>query len=270
MQNALAVDDHQYTITLLTQLLEISPWAKHFRETRAESYIAENDILAAISDLRSVNRLSQDSTDGYFKIADLLYQLGHASDALKEIRECLKLDPEHKLCFPFYKKVKKVEKALSDAQEYLDNKEYDECIEAADRALKQEKEVPMIIFSGKQLSCACHLRGGMYTAAITKCREALEMQKDPAVLCDRAEAYLESDMFDEGKCPRRSARSEPEKLIPLPFQLFTITRRRWRSTSTCNEQEKESKRRRRGRSRPSDGTTTRSSASRGRRTSSKS
>lgn len=200
VENAMAANDHQYSITLLTQLLEISPWSKLLRETRAECYIAENDILAAISDLRSVNRLSQDSTDGYFKIADLLYQLGHASDALKEIRECLKLDPEHKLCFPFYKKVKKIEKALSDAQEYLENKEFDDCIEAVDKVIRLETEVPMIIFSAKQLSCSCHVKGEMYTAAIKKCREALDIAKTPAVLCDRAEAYLESEMYDDGKC----------------------------------------------------------------------
>lgn len=199
VENSMAVNDYQYSITLLTQLLEISPWSKLLRETRAECYIAENDILAAISDLRSVNRLSQDSTDGYFKIADLLYQLGHASDALKEIRECLKLDPEHKLCFPFYKKVKKVEKAITDAHEYLNNKEYDDCIESIDKALRLEKDVPMIIFSAKQLSCTCYVKGGMYTPAITKCREALDLHKDPGVLCDRAEAYLESEMFDDGK-----------------------------------------------------------------------
>lgn len=199
VENAMAANDYQYSITLLTQLLEISPWSKLLRETRAECYIALNDILAAISDLRSVNRLSQDSTDGYFKISDLLYQLGHASDALKEIRECLKLDPEHKLCFPFYKKVKKVEKALVNAQEYLENKEYNDCIKSIDKALSSETEVPMIIFSAKQIACSCHLKGEMYTAAIKKCREALDIHKDPGVLCDRAEAYLESEMFDDGE-----------------------------------------------------------------------
>lgn len=199
VQNAVVNDDHHQVIEMVTQLLEISPWAREFRETRSDSYIATGDILAAISDLRSVNRLTQDSTDGYFKISNLLYQLGHASDALKEIRECLKLDPEHKNCFPYYKTVKKVEKALTDAQEYLENKEYDECIRSCERVLKFESDVPMIVFSAKQLSCTCHVKAEKYSAAIGQCREALELHKDPSVLCDRAEAYVETDMFDEGK-----------------------------------------------------------------------
>lgn len=199
VKNAVMHTDHQQVIEMVTQLLEISPWSRELRETRADSYIAIGDILAAISDLRSVNRLTQDSTDGYYKISNLLYQLGHASDALKEIRECLKLDPEHKDCFPFYKLVKKVEKALTDAHEFFENKEYDDCIRSTERALKYESEVPMIVFSAKQLSCTCHVKAEKYSAAIGQCREALELHKDPSVLCDRAEAYIETEMYDEGK-----------------------------------------------------------------------
>lgn len=196
---AIKYNNHAHAIQLMTQLLEISPWSKELREMRADSHIATGDILSAVSDLRSVNRLTQDSTDGYFKLSHLLYQIGHATDALKEIRECLKLDPEHKDCFPFYKKIKKVEKALSDAHQSLDSQEFEDCIDSTKKALKLETEIPMIIFSAKQLSCKCHVKAEKYSEAIGQCREALELQKDPNVLCDRAEAYVETDMFDDGK-----------------------------------------------------------------------
>lgn len=49
----------------------------------------------------------------------------------REVRECLKLDPEHKDCFPHYKKVKKVDKFLTDCQNAVEEKLYDQCIEAA-------------------------------------------------------------------------------------------------------------------------------------------
>lgn len=75
--------EYNTAITLLTQLLEISPWSISLREKRADCYIQDQDILSAVSDLRSVNRLTQDSTAGYFKLSLLLYQLGHATDALK-------------------------------------------------------------------------------------------------------------------------------------------------------------------------------------------
>ena len=42
-----------------------------------------------------------DNTGGYYKLASLHYQLGEADESLIQIRECLKLDPEHKatVCF---------------------------------------------------------------------------------------------------------------------------------------------------------------------------
>lgn len=191
--------DYRTAVVLLTQLLEVSPWSVELRESRADCYINEQDILSAVSDLRSVNRLSQDSTAGYYRLSTLLYQLGHASDALKEIRECLKLDPEHGDCFPFYKKIKKVDKALSDAQTYLDENAFSDCITSAEKALKIEDEIPMIIFSANQLLCTCYRKDEQYTLAVRKCGEAIDLHKDPSVLCDRAEAYIETEMFDEGK-----------------------------------------------------------------------
>lgn len=123
--------------------------------------------------------------------------MGHVADALKEIRECLKLDPEHAECFAFYKKIKKVDKFLNDAQTYLDERDYAACISSAEKVLKNEPEVLMVIFNAKQLLCTCHVKDEQYTVAISKCREALEIYKDPSILCDRAEAYLETEMFDD-------------------------------------------------------------------------
>uniref|UniRef100_U5ET46 Putative dsrna-activated protein kinase inhibitor p58 n=1 Tax=Corethrella appendiculata TaxID=1370023 RepID=U5ET46_9DIPT len=196
-QNLMVTGDFHTTIALLTQLLEISPWSAEFRETRAKCYLQENDRFAAISDFRAVNRLSQDSTEGYYRLAKILYDLGHVADALKEIRECLKLDPEHKDCFPLYKKIKKVDKSLSDAQQYLDEKQFEDCIQSAEKTLKFETEIPMIVFSVRQLLCSCYVKDEKYSQAISQCREALDIYRDPNVLCDRAEAYLGTEMYDD-------------------------------------------------------------------------
>lgn len=49
----------------------------------------------------------------------------------REIRECLKLDPEHKNCFPHYKKVKKIDKLMTDSEEHITSKSYGLCAEKA-------------------------------------------------------------------------------------------------------------------------------------------
>lgn len=48
-----------------------------------------------------------------------------------QVRECLKLDPEHKECFPHYKKVKKVAKLVQDLQTNSNDNNYQGCITSA-------------------------------------------------------------------------------------------------------------------------------------------
>lgn len=63
VHDVIAQGDHQTAVTLLTQLLEISPWSAEIRELRAKAYLMIGDRLAAVSDFRSVNRLMQDGSD---------------------------------------------------------------------------------------------------------------------------------------------------------------------------------------------------------------
>ncbi|KAK9869615.1 hypothetical protein WA026_003361 [Henosepilachna vigintioctopunctata] len=190
-------NDYPNAIHLVTEALETSPWASSLYDLRAEMHLANNDYMAAISDIRSTTKLQSDNTEGYLRLSQLLYKMGHATDALKNIRECLKLDPEHKECFPFYKKIKKVEKFLTEAETALENNEYTQCISHSEKVLKTEKEITNIIFEGKKLLCSCYSRSEQSTEAIQFCTEALELGEDVNIYCDRAEAYLQTDMYDD-------------------------------------------------------------------------
>ncbi len=68
---------------------------------------------------RASTKLRSDDTAGFFRLSELHYQLGEAEEALNEVRECLRLDPEHKECYPFYKKIKKVAKFVGKVMHYL-------------------------------------------------------------------------------------------------------------------------------------------------------
>ena len=61
-------------------------------------------------------------------------------------RECLKLDPEHKDCHPLYKKVKKVVKFLLSAKEASQEQGWEECIDSANKVLKNEPKIDNIRF----------------------------------------------------------------------------------------------------------------------------
>ncbi|KAI5638608.1 dnaJ domain-containing protein [Phthorimaea operculella] len=189
--------EYRAVVELCTRLLEVSPWSAHIRQLRAESYTELNDLFSAVSDLRSVNRLQQDSTDGYYRLAVLLYQLGHVSDSLKEIRECLKLDPEHKKCFPFYKKIKKIDKFLLDCEEASEARNFKKCIESANKVLKLEDDVTLVVFEARKWLCSCTSKEELYTDALSQCNSALEIQKDARVLCDKGDALIGLEMYDD-------------------------------------------------------------------------
>ncbi|EDW85102.1 uncharacterized protein Dwil_GK14476 [Drosophila willistoni] len=197
VQQLIGHEDYQNAIPMVTQLLEISPWSVGFRQARSDLYVEVNDPLSAIADMRQVNRLSQDSTEGHYNIAKMLYRIGHATNALKEIRECLKFDPEHKLCFPFYKKLRKVEKQLVNAEQAREEKQFQDCITAGEAVLKHEPEESMIRYEGHKALCACYTGNEEYGKALTHCKDALDIMKDAQVYCDRAEALLGTEMYDD-------------------------------------------------------------------------
>lgn len=190
-------NDYYNAIHLLTEVIEISPWAARLYELRSEIHLENNDKMGAISDIRSATKLLADNTEGYYKLAKLLYQLGHATEALKSIRECLKLDPDHKDCFPFYKRIKKVEKFLMEAEKAIEAENYAECIESAEKAFKNEKHEEMVVNEAQKLLCTCYMKEELTAEAVSACSDALNINQDPNVYCDRADAYLQSEQYDD-------------------------------------------------------------------------
>ncbi|VVD05493.1 unnamed protein product [Leptidea sinapis] len=107
--------DHRAAADTLSRLLEVSPWSAALRQLRADCYIALNDLFSAVSDIRA------------------------------EVRECLKLDPEHKLCFPLYKKLKKVDKLLLQCEELSEGGQFSRCVESGRQVLKTEDTVTLVV-----------------------------------------------------------------------------------------------------------------------------
>nr|KAG5696483.1 hypothetical protein BaRGS_016522 [Batillaria attramentaria] len=100
--------NYQEVINLLGAVVEHCPWYSDLREMRAESYVAIGELGKATGELRTTVKLIPDNTKGYLRLSMLHYEMGEEEDSLLQIRECLKLDPDHKECFAHYKKVKKL------------------------------------------------------------------------------------------------------------------------------------------------------------------
>ena len=71
------------------------------------------------------------------------------------MKECLKLDPDHKECFPFYKKVKKLAKQLREAEELSEKEQWDECVLKARQILKTEPKAFPFVHTAKGHICHC-------------------------------------------------------------------------------------------------------------------
>lgn len=76
----------------------------------------------------------------------------------QEARECLRLDPEHKQCFPLYKKLKKVDKLLLQCEELSEARDFSGCIASANKVLQAEDEVPLVVFEAKKWLCSCSVK----------------------------------------------------------------------------------------------------------------
>ena len=139
-------NNYEPAIESLNELMEFIPWDPSLRELRSECYLGLGNVIHAISDIRTVTKLTSDNTRAYFKLSNLHYQIGEAEESLAEVRECLKLDPEHKDCYPLYKKLKKVAKFLAAAKESRDQSDWEECVNNAQKVLKNEPTVEGIRF----------------------------------------------------------------------------------------------------------------------------
>ena len=151
------IEDHSWeeAVQLLTRLLHELPWDCKLREMRSNAYEKMGDIVNAISDLRATTKMRSDNTDGYLKLSKLHYDLGEAEESLTTIRECLKLDPDHKLCFNHYKKVKKLAANVKSMNDFANEQKYTECADKAKAALKSESDNQNMIFMIKSKHCSC-------------------------------------------------------------------------------------------------------------------
>jgi len=197
-------------IEALGGVLEHVPWDPSLRELRADAYLGLGNVIHAISDLRSVAKLTTDNTAIYYKMASLHYQLGEADESLGELRECLKLDPDHKDCYPMYKKVKKVAKFLTNAKEAREAEDWEGCVSSAQKVLKHEAEMEMVQFHAQDKLCQCSMMTGDTAGSRKACTEAIRVEDLPRLYCERAEAYLAEDMYDEAIGDYRAALEREE------------------------------------------------------------
>ncbi|XP_030057231.1 dnaJ homolog subfamily C member 3 [Microcaecilia unicolor] len=208
---AYSQEDYISAETFLNSILEVCVWDAELREIRAECFIKEGELGKAISDLKAASKLKNDNTEAFYKVSTIYYQLGDHEMSLNEIRECLKLDPDHKLCFAHYKQVKKLNKQIQSAEELIQEGRYADAIIKYQSVPKTEPNISFYSTLAQEKICHCYSKNQQSAEAIKVCSELLH--HDPTnvnALKDRAEAYLLEEQYDEAIKDYETAQANSE------------------------------------------------------------
>ncbi|XP_017558495.1 dnaJ homolog subfamily C member 3a [Pygocentrus nattereri] len=190
--------DYSSAVTHLDKIIDTCQWDVDCREMRAECFIQLGEMGKAISDLKAASKLRNDNTQAFYKLSTIYYNLGDHEMSLNEVRECLKLDPDHKQCFSHYKQVKKLNKQIMSAEELIQQQRYGDAVSKYETVMKTEPNVPQYMLHAKERICHCLSVDQQGAKAIPVCSEVLK--SDPQnvnALKDRAEAYLQEEQYEE-------------------------------------------------------------------------
>lgn len=192
-------------------IIDTCVWDVNSREMRAECFIQMGELGKAISDLKAASKLKSDNTQAFYKLSTIYYDLGDHEMSLTEVRECLKLDPDHKQCFSHYKQVKKLNKQIQSAEELIQQEKYSDAVSKYESVMKTEPNFPHFILNAKERMCHCLSKDQQTARAISVCSEVLSTDPHNVnALKGRAEALLQDDQYEEAIKDFQSAKEHSE------------------------------------------------------------
>uniref|UniRef100_A0A8C9YXL3 DnaJ homolog subfamily C member 3 n=1 Tax=Sander lucioperca TaxID=283035 RepID=A0A8C9YXL3_SANLU len=187
--------DYETAAAQLNTVIETCVWDATSREIRAECFIQMEEMGKAIGDLKAASKLKSDNTQAFYQLATIYYNLGDHEMSLIEVRECLKLDPDHKHCYSHYQQAKKLKNHIQSAEELIREQRYTDAVRKYEAVMKIEPNVRHFSLLAKERMCH---QGQQAGRAVSVCGEVL--QADPenvSVLKDRAEAYVQEEEYEE-------------------------------------------------------------------------
>ncbi|KAG9271209.1 hypothetical protein AMEX_G14097 [Astyanax mexicanus] len=210
-RNDFSRNDYGPAASHLDIIIETCAWDVDSREMRAECFIKLGEMGKAISDLKAASKLRNDNTQAFYKLSTIYYNLGDHEMSLNEVRECLKLDPDHPQCFSHYKRVKKLNKLILSAEELIQQQRYGEAVSKYESVMKSDPNVPQYALLAKERICHCLSKDQQGAQAIPVCSEVLKSDPENVnALKDRAEAYLQDEQYEEAIKDFESAKMHSE------------------------------------------------------------
>uniref|UniRef100_A0AC35TV02 J domain-containing protein n=1 Tax=Rhabditophanes sp. KR3021 TaxID=114890 RepID=A0AC35TV02_9BILA len=209
--------DYVSAIPYYSKALEQCQWSAVLFRKRATCHEHTDEIQKAISDIRHLTKLQSDSREAYLEVSKLYYKIGDVESSLIQIRECLKLDPDDKACFAYYKDVKKLAKLRESLNSLVEKGKWMECLDKAKQILKFEKQNERIQLDVYKRTCKCNMKAGHSAEAIRECTEVLTNldENDVEVIVDRAEAYILNEDYESAVNDYQAATKIDENSRPI-------------------------------------------------------
>jgi DnaJ family protein C protein 3 len=158
------------------------------------------DVSKAILDINALAKLIPDNTKAYLSLSELHYSMGEAELALNDVRECLRLDADHKKCSDFYKSLRKLNKLLEKMRKAHDENNFNECISAAKSVMGHDAKSASFKLKGEQFLCTCNAKAKNTKEAIDSCSNVLKVSPNDAdAFYYRAQAYIVDELLDKAK-----------------------------------------------------------------------
>eukprot|EP01116_Phalansterium_solitarium_P023605 TRINITY_DN8367_c0_g1_i1.p1 TRINITY_DN8367_c0_g1~~TRINITY_DN8367_c0_g1_i1.p1 ORF type:complete len:516 (-),score=167.89 TRINITY_DN8367_c0_g1_i1:233-1780(-) len=183
----------------LSAVLDLAPDAINVRLQRAECNEHLGDFNAIIDDTMRVLKLESTNVEALFGRGRAFYLLGEPDAAMNHYREALRHDPDNVKLSREYKKLKKFEKLLKEANDAANNGRAEEALTAYRAALETDPTHPtqQANLHLRQCDMLLQLRRGR--EAIEACTRSHEMQPDALEpIIQIAEAYLQLEEYERG------------------------------------------------------------------------
>lgn len=152
----------------------------------------------AIGDVTRATKLTSGNVEGYFLLSQLHYKTGDRAEALKQIRECVKLDGDHKPAFKFYKKLKKFNKVMDKVDDNIKKNRHAEAVKNIEQAQELESEEFYYVNEFKTRICTAFVKLNRLEKAKTACDEALKYHsRNVEALIARAEIFEQEQEYEK-------------------------------------------------------------------------
>lgn len=166
---------------------------------RSQCYLNIGEMGKAILDISALAKLIPDNTRAFFTLSELHYSMGEAELSLNDIRECLRLDPDHKQCSNSYKKLRKLTKHIDNMRRASDENRLDECVRSAQAVIAHDPKSVSFKIKALGYLCSCQSKAKQAKQAIESCSELLKLTPDDSsALYHRGQAFIVEEQLDKG------------------------------------------------------------------------